>query len=204
MARSKKAQAAIESALLVDQPGQNVGLGVDLVEVARMERILERTPSFKAKVFSPDERAYCDGRARPAMHYAARFAAKEAVVKALGLGFSSGISVRDIEVVRAEGGRPSIQLSGRALEEARAQGVTDIPVSLSHTATGAIACAMALTPESAIRREPKASPQEELARQFKEARQMLDELDASPASSEGADAGEAEDASDAQSAEVRS
>lgn len=184
MARSKKTQAAIEQALSLEQAPENVGLGVDLVEVARMEAILQRTPSFASKVFSEDERAYCDAKARPAMHYAARFAAKEAVVKALGLGFSSGISVRDVEVVRESEGRPTIKLTGQAQRIAAEMGVTDIPVSLSHTATGAIACAMALTADAARKREPKISQQEQLANQFKEARSMLDELDAKGESSE--------------------
>lgn len=176
MAPTKKAQAAIEGALSLDQAVTNVGLGVDMVEVARMEAILARTPSFASKVFSEGERAYCDGKARPAMHYAARFAAKEAVVKALGLGFSSGISVRDVEVVREEGGRPRVVLSGRAQEAARELGVTEVPVSLSHTATDAIACALALTADAARKQEPKLSPDEELAQQFKGARAMLDDL----------------------------
>ena len=101
MARSKKAQAAIDDALSISQAQSSVGLGVDLVEVDRMERILARTPSFKAKVFSEGERVYCDRQKRPAMHYAARFAAKEAVVKALGCGFTDGVSVRDVEVRRS-------------------------------------------------------------------------------------------------------
>lgn len=177
MARSKKVQAVIDSALSLDQAGTSVGLGVDMVEVARMEAILKRTPSFADKVFSAGERAYCDGKAHPAMHYAARFAAKEAVVKALGLGFTSGISVRDVEVVHAKGGRPEVVLSGRAEEVASEMGVTDIPVSLSHTATDAIACALALTVDAARRRTPKMTPEEELAQQFKGARALLDELD---------------------------
>lgn len=184
MARSKKTQAAIEGALSLDQAVANVGLGVDLVEVARMEAILDRTPSFVRKVFSEDERAYCDSKARPAMHYAARFAAKEAVVKALGLGFSSGISVRDVEVVHAPNGRPQAVLSGRAREAADELGVTDVPISLSHTATDAIACAMALTADAARKREPKLSQQEQLAQRFKEARSMLDGLDAKEDSQE--------------------
>lgn len=177
MARSKKSQAAIDQALSLEQATSTVGLGVDLVEVARMEAILARTPSFASKVFSQEERAYCESKARPAMHFAARFAAKEAVVKALGLGFSSGISVRDVEVVRQEGARPEIVLSGRAREVADEMGVTDIPVSLSHTATDAIACAMALTADAARKRAPKMTPEEELAQQFKDARALLDELD---------------------------
>lgn len=176
MARSRKVQEVIDQALSLDQAVANVGLGVDMVEVERMERILSRTPSFAQKVFSSQERAYCDSRPYPAIHYAARFAAKEAVVKALGLGFSSGISVRDVEVVREEGGRPSIVLTGRARDVAEALRVTDIPVSLSHTKTDAIACAMALTQDAARTRTVQMTLEQELAQQFKQARAMLDDL----------------------------
>ncbi len=180
MARSKKAQAAIDDALSISQAQSSVGLGVDLVEVDRMEQILGRTPSFKEKVFSEEERAYCDRQKRPAMHYAARFAAKEAVVKALGCGFTSGVSVRDVEVRRSSVGRPEAVLTGRAQEVASEQGVTEIPLSLSHTRTDAIACAMALTADAAKKQVAKVSAADELARKFKETRSLLDELDAGP------------------------
>ncbi len=155
-----------------------VGLGMDIVEIARMRAILQRTPSFRTRVFSEDERAYCDGTATPEVHYATRFAAKEAVVKALGTGFSRGIGVRDIEVRRNAKGRPYVVLSGRAKEIAREQGVRELPLSLSYTHTDAVACAMAITEDSVRVQEERVNPMEELAKQFKEARSMLDELDA--------------------------
>lgn len=155
-----------------------VGLGMDIVEIARMRTILKRTPSFRTRVFSEDERAYCDATAAPEVHYATRFAAKEAVVKALGTGFSQGISVRDIEVRRNAKGRPYVVLSGRAKEVAREQGVRELPLSLSYTHTDAVACAMAITEDSVRAQEERVNPMEELAKQFKEARSMLDELDA--------------------------
>ena len=154
----------------------NVGLGMDIVEIARMQRILERTPSFARKVFSQAERDYCEGTANPAVHYALRFAAKEAVVKALGTGFSQGVWVNDIEVERAQGGRPSVKLSGRALEVAREQGVREVSISLSNTHTDAVACVMMLTESALQAKEKRADPMAELARQFKETRGMLDEL----------------------------
>ncbi len=155
-----------------------VGLGMDIVEIARMRTILQRTPSFRTRVFSEDERAYCDATAAPEVHYATRFAAKEAVVKALGTGFSRGIGVRDIEVRRNAKGRPYVVLSGRAKEVAREQGVRELPLSLSYTHTDAVACAMAITEDSVRAQEERVNPMEELAKQFKEARSMLDELDA--------------------------
>ena len=153
-----------------------VGLGVDIVDIARMKRILERTPSFARKVYSDEERAYCLDKATPEVHFATRFAAKEAVVKALGTGFSGGIGVRDIEVRRTSKGRPYVVLSGRAKEVARELGVRELPISLSYTHTEAVACAMAITEASVRAAEERVNPMEELARQFKEARGMLDAL----------------------------
>ena len=67
------------------------GIGVDIVEISRMKSILEKTPSFARRVFTEEERAYCDASSRPAAHYASRFASREAVLKALGTGFSQGV-----------------------------------------------------------------------------------------------------------------
>ena len=120
MARSKKAQETVDGVLAMPGVEGQVGLGVDIVEIERMRRILARTPSFARKVFSEAERAYCDAKANPEVHYATRFAAKEAVVKALGTGFSEGIGVRDIEVRRTTKGRPYVVLTGRAREAIRA------------------------------------------------------------------------------------
>ena len=109
-------------------------------------------------------------------NFATRFAAKEAVVKALGTGFSNGIWVRDIEVVRDKKGKPSVVLSGRAKEVAEEQGVREIQISLSYTHTEAVACALAITESSVQSAEERKDPMEELAKQFKETRGMLDEL----------------------------
>lgn len=162
-----------------------VGLGVDIVEIARMKAILARTPRFAQRVFSEDERAYCESTAVPEVHFATRFAAKEAVVKALGTGFSRGIGVRDIEVRRNAKGRPYAVLSGRAKEIAREQGVRELPISLSFTHAEAVACAMAITEDSLRAAEKRVDPMEELAKQFKEARGMLDELEPKPAPAKG-------------------
>ena len=156
----------------------SVGLGVDIVEIDRMQRILERTPSFRTRVYSEDERAYCDKMARPAVHYATRFAAKEAVLKALGTGFSEGIAPADVEVQRASTGRPMARLHRKAAEVAKRLGVKEIPISLSYTHNEAVACAMAITYESVKVAEERVNPMDELARQFKDARAMLDELPA--------------------------
>lgn len=161
-----------------------VGLGVDIVEIARMRRILERTPSFREKVFSEEERSYCESTANPEVHYATRFAAKEAVLKALGTGFSRGIANHDVEVRRNAKGRPFVVLHGRAKEVADEQSVRELPLSLSYTHTDAVACALAITEESVRAQEERVNPMEELAKQFKEARSLLDEMDAPKKASE--------------------
>ncbi|MBQ9000513.1 MAG: holo-ACP synthase [Eggerthellaceae bacterium] len=153
-----------------------VGLGVDIVEIERMRNLLARKPSFAEQVFSPAECAYCEKKSNPATHYALRFAAKEAVVKALGTGFSEGIWVHDIEVERAQNGKPSVKLSGRALEVADELGVRELSLSMSYTHTDAVACAMAVTDSAVRASEKRKDPMEELARQFKETRKMLDDL----------------------------
>jgi len=106
-----------------------VGLGIDLVATARIEKLLGRYPErFADKVFTAAERAYCGARARPAEHYGARFAAKEAVLKALGVPL--GLSWHDMEV--SGGGAPVLTLSGAAARAAAGLGATRWHVSLTH------------------------------------------------------------------------
>lgn len=163
--------------MLEDLDGQ-VGLGIDIVDIARMRKILSRTPSFKTKVFSEEEQAYCDSTNSPETHYATRFAAKEAVLKALGTGFSQGIGVRDIEVRRNVKGQPRVVLSGKAAQVAAEMGVRSMPISLSFTHTEAVACAMAITQDSLNAMESRVDVAKEMTKRFKEARTLLDELDA--------------------------
>lgn len=111
-----------------------ISLGLDLVEVPRIRTLLERHGSrFTARTFTEGERAYCDACADPAIHYAARFAAKEAVAKALGTGFAEGVSWLDIEVMRDGKGGPSVQLHGAAGVLAKSLGVTRVLLTLTHT-----------------------------------------------------------------------
>jgi holo-[acyl-carrier protein] synthase len=112
-------------------------IGLDLLDVERLERALERHPALAERVFTEGERSYAEGRARPAQHLAARFCAKEAVAKALGLG---GWSFRDVEVVATETA-PEVRLSGRAAERAEELGAA-VSVSLTHTDTTAGAVAL--------------------------------------------------------------
>ena len=154
-----------------------VGLGVDIVEIARMRRVMERTPSFAAKVFTEGERACCESKANPTTHYAARFAAKEAVCKALGSGILvDGMRMTDVEVVRDSRGKPAVALHGQAATRAKDQGVLDIPLSLTYTHSVAVANAVAITEASQVERERRRDVKAELAQQFKEMRGMLDDL----------------------------
>ena len=153
------------------------GIGVDMLEIARMERVLERRPNFARRVFTEEERAYCDRTARPAEHYAARFAAREAVLKALGTGFSSGIGLRDVSVTRDESGRPRALLTGRAAEIAREQGIREIALSISHTRDVAVANALAVTDDVRPAPPAKDDAARALATTIKEARSLLDELE---------------------------
>jgi len=113
------------------------GVGIDLLDVERFERALERRPRLAERVFTDAERQYAQARARPAMHLAARFCAKEAVAKALGL---TAWSFRDVEVVATEGA-PQVRLSGSAARRADELGVS-ASVSLTHTDTVAGAVAL--------------------------------------------------------------
>lgn len=114
------------------------GVGIDLLEIGRLERALARRPRLAQRVFTDAEREYAAARARPGQHLAARFAAKEAVVKALGL--AGGFGLRDIEVVAGE--PPQVRLSGRA---AAAAGETSVKISLTHSRDFAAAVAIADT-----------------------------------------------------------
>jgi holo-[acyl-carrier protein] synthase len=161
-----------------------VGLGVDIVEIERMAAALTRRPRMKERLFSEQERAYCDARGRPEVHYALRFAAKEAVLKALGTGFS-GMRFTDVEVVREANGRPVPHLSGRAAERAAELGVIEMHVSLSFTHTTAVASAVVLTEGARPRPKPEPhDPMAELAASFKEARAMLDDIGGQDAAEE--------------------
>ena len=120
--------------------GAVVGVGIDLLEIERLERALERTPRLAERLFTEAERAYAASRGRPGQHLAARFCAKEAVAKALGV---QSWNFHDVEVLGA-GGPPSIRLSGAAAARAAELGVT-VSVSLTHTRRDAGAVAIAGT-----------------------------------------------------------
>lgn len=163
------------------------GLGVDIVEIDRMALALSRTPRMKERVFSEGEREYCDARSRPEVHYAMRFAAKEAMLKALGTGFS-GVRFTDVEVARDERGRPVPVLHGRAAELAQAAGVREMHLSLSYTATTAVASAVVISGEPKPAEVAEPTPQEQVAAMFKASRTLLDDIEVSPREEDAFDA----------------
>lgn len=117
-----------------------LSIGVDIVEVYRIRETIERTPRFVDRVYTPAERAYCDQKgAAAAQSYAARFAAKEAFLKALKTGWSGKITWHDIEIVSDENRVPSLKISNEAKRLVDAVGATDVHLSISHTTEHAVA-----------------------------------------------------------------
>jgi holo-[acyl-carrier protein] synthase len=117
-----------------------LSIGIDIIEVGRIREVLLRTPRFAERVFTEAERAYCDSRGVvSAQHYAARFAAKEAALKALQTGWRGGISWQDIEVMARDNGAPYLVFRGEALSELEKFGASVTHLSMSHTSEHAIA-----------------------------------------------------------------
>jgi holo-[acyl-carrier protein] synthase len=108
-----------------------VTVGVDLIEIERIRRALERYPGFRERCFTEAERAYCDSRPNPAQHYAARFAGKEAVGKALGFGVARAFAWKDVEIVGRP--KPAVGLFGRAQAWAVRVGAGAIDLSMTHS-----------------------------------------------------------------------
>src|SRR5579862_7617818 len=117
-----------------------VGTGIDIAEVPRIDASIKRFGErFLQRIFTAAEIGYCEPKANRVERYAARFAAKEAAMKALGTGWNHGVTWRDVEVCRAPGGRPTIAFHGKAAEFAAKLGAVHIALSLSHTPEYAIA-----------------------------------------------------------------
>ena len=109
------------------------GLGIDVIQNERIRESIERFGDrFLNRIYTEAEVEYCRNCAQPAIHYAARFAAKEAAFKALGTGWAAGVKWRDVEVVRLPSGKPELHLYGEALARATAAGATRFHVSLTH------------------------------------------------------------------------
>jgi len=114
----------------------NIGIGIDLIQNDRIADSLSRFGDrFLRRIYTDGETAYCQACVRPEIHFAARFAAKEAAFKALGTGWSGGVRWKDVEIRRLESGQPKLLLHGMALERASALGATRFHVSLTHDHT---------------------------------------------------------------------
>jgi holo-[acyl-carrier protein] synthase len=109
-----------------------IGTGIDIIEVERIALRVGRDNGFKEFVFSKDEMSYCDAKASPFEHYAARFAAKEAFLKAVGRGWDSGLQWNEIEIVNETKGKPAIRIRGLTEKMLAPMGIRTIHVSLSH------------------------------------------------------------------------
>ena len=116
-----------------------VGIGVDLVKIDRIDKAGKNHEGFLERLFTGREREYCSRQKFPAQHYAARFAAKEAVLKAIGTGWSAGIKWTDMEVLHGEGGGPILNLSGRVKDLLDLKGVKQALLSYSHDEGYAVA-----------------------------------------------------------------
>lgn len=125
--------------------GPVIGIGTDIIECVRIAKMIEKHGElFLKRVYTYAEIAYCSCRKSANQHYAGRWAAKEAVLKALGTGWAHGIQWTDIEVVNEIGGRPHIELDGQAKAISQQQGIHEILISISHCRSYAIAYATAV------------------------------------------------------------
>ena len=123
----------------------SLGIGTDIIECARISQMIEKHGAvFLERVYTRDEISYCQDRKAANQHYAGRWAAKEAVLKALGTGWAQGIQWTDVEVVNAPGGKPNIVLEGVALEISQQLGISEMMISISHCKEYATAYATAI------------------------------------------------------------
>ena len=122
-----------------------IGIGTDIIECLRIAQMIEKHgEQFVNRVYTPREIEYSSSRKSATQHYAGRWAAKEAVLKAIGTGWIKGITWRDVEVENQFGGKPVINLSGGALESSKKRGIDQIMISISHCRSHATAYALAI------------------------------------------------------------
>ena len=122
-----------------------IGLGTDITECLRIARMIERHGElFINRVYTPEEIRYCQGRKQSTQHFAGRWAAKEAILKALGTGWQKGISWRDIEIRNEPGGRPVVAVRGGVKDVVQRLGIAEIFVTISHCRSHATATAIAV------------------------------------------------------------
>jgi holo-[acyl-carrier protein] synthase len=119
--------------------GMIIGIGIDLVKIDRIDKAGKNHTGFLERVFTDREREYCSRQKFPAQHYAGRFAAKEAVLKAIGTGWSAGVKWTDMEVLHGDGGGPIVNVSGRVKDLMDLKGVKQVLLSYSHDEGYAVA-----------------------------------------------------------------
>jgi holo-[acyl-carrier protein] synthase len=121
------------------------GIGIDVIEVERIEEaVAEFGDRFLERIFTEEERVYCSRQKRPELHFAARWAAKEAVSKAFGTGIGSELAWTEVEVLRSDSGEPSLRLHGAGQSFAEREGIREVKISLTHAKSYAAANAVAL------------------------------------------------------------
>jgi holo-[acyl-carrier protein] synthase len=121
------------------------GIGVDVVEIERIAAAIEKSGErFVKRLFTEGEREYCEKQKVPAAHYAARFAAKEAISKSFGTGIGASLRWLDMDIIRLESGQPRLLLSGAGKQFAAEHGISDVMISLSHARTSAVSNAVAI------------------------------------------------------------
>jgi holo-[acyl-carrier protein] synthase len=116
------------------------GIGTDIIEICRVKRVIEKNPAFTSKVYTKGEIAYCESKADPGLSYAARFAVKEAFMKALGTGWNHEVAFRDIETVTNPDGSPTLVISGATKTAMDKRNIIAMHVSISHEKQYAVAC----------------------------------------------------------------
>ena len=122
-----------------------IGIGTDIIECHRVAEMIEKHENvFIQRVYTPDEISYCDSHKASTQHYAGRWAAKEAILKAIGTGWAKGIQWTDIEVINQMGGKPEVRLGGEAKNICDSKGISEILISISHCREYATAFATAV------------------------------------------------------------
>ncbi|MDO8886023.1 holo-ACP synthase [Candidatus Oleimmundimicrobium sp.] len=119
------------------------GIGVDIIEIERVKKAIQRHPQFQVRVFTSSEQDYCLSKANPFLHFAVRFAAKEAILKAIGTGFR-GVEWTDLEICRDKLGKPFVKFFGGAAKKLKEYEIGDVLISLSFCHHSAIASAVAI------------------------------------------------------------
>lgn len=155
---------------------KQTGIGVDIFEIARMRRALARHPKLKQQLFSDEEIRYAEAAHSACEHFSAFFAAKEAVVKALGLGFCPALRPLDISITHDRAGKPQVVFSDAAKKCVDELNIAQVVVSLSHTQTLAIANALALPELPHESPQAPLTPEDKMRLSYKQALHILDEF----------------------------